>query len=218
MKTAPLRILLIDDNQLFRNGLRLLLERAPGLVVVGEAGDGPTALTLAQTTRPDVIVADIRLPDGDGIELAARILAKTPATKVIFLSAEANLGLVRRALDAGGSGYLLKDSAPNDLVRAIEAVKKNGIYLGPELMSMLAGENWEGSGGALAARPKPLSAREAEVLRFIAEGLRNKEIAGRLKVSIKSVETYRKRLLTKLGYDSTAELVRHAIREGFVAP
>jgi DNA-binding NarL/FixJ family response regulator len=218
MRITPLRILLIDDHQLFRSGLRLLLERAPGLVVAGEAGDGSSALALARSTRPDVVVADIHLPDGDGIEWAARILARLPATKVVFLSADADFALVRRALDAGGSGYLLKDSAPNDLVSAIEAVKNGGLYLCPKVAAILAEAHRQPSGGPPAAQPKPLSVREVEVLRFIAEGLRNKEIAGRLKVSTKSVETYRRRLLTKLGYDSTAELVRHAIREGFVAP
>jgi DNA-binding NarL/FixJ family response regulator len=215
---APPRILLVDDHRLFRSGLRLLLERCPEVAVVGEAGDGPTAQQLVETLRPDVVVADIHLPDGDGIDLAARILLARPGVKVIFLSSDADLNLVRRALDAGGSGYLLKDSAPQDLLRAVEAATTGGIFLCPEVAALMVKSYRQISPGDAPASPRHLSERETEVLRFIAEGLRNKEIAARLKVSTKSVETYRKRLLTKLGYASTAELVRHAIREGIVAP
>ncbi len=218
MKSDPLRILLVDDHQLFRSGLRLLLERSPGLTVVGEAGDGPAALALLESSPPDLVVADIRLPDTDGIELTARILAKAPGTKVIFLSAVADFSLVRRALDAGGNGYLLKDSAPADLIHAIESVRKGGLYLCPEVAATLAVDYRQHSAEKPTAQPKRLSKREVEVLRLIAGGKRHKEIAEQLKVGIKSVETYRKRLLTKLGYVSTAELIRHAIREGFVAP
>jgi len=218
MKPSPVRILLIDDHRLFRQGLRSILERERGLEVVGEAGDGPSALKLAGSTSPDVVVADIHLPDGDGIALAVRILAQCPATKVIFLSSDADFNLVRRALDAGGSGYLLKDNASGDLIRAIEAVRQGGVYLCPEVASALVEDFRQRGNQTPEAPPVQLSEREAEVLRLIADGLRNKEIADQLGVSTKSVETYRKRLMTKLGFSSTAELIRHAIRTGIVAP
>jgi DNA-binding NarL/FixJ family response regulator len=213
-----MRIFLIDDHELFRQGLRLILERTPDLIVVGEAGDGPSALELVERARPEVVVADIHLPKDDGIALAARILKKFPAIKVIFLSSDADFALVRRALDAGGSGYLLKDNAAHELIDAIEAVNNGGVYLCPKVALALVEDYRRHDGETPAATPKRLSKRETEVLRFIAEGLRNKEIADRLKVSTKSVETYRRRLLAKLGYVSTAELVRHAIRDGLVAP
>ena len=200
------------------HGLRLIVEKAPGLAVVGEASDGASALRLAESAHPDVVVADVHLPDCDGIDLAARIIEQRPVTKVIFLSADADFSLVRRALSAGGGGYLLKGNAPQDVIRAIEAVAKGGVYLCPEVAAALVEDYQNCVGGAHAEQGAKISEREEAVLRLVAEGLRNKEIADRLGVGIKSVETYRKRLLKKLGYSSTAELVRHAVREGLVAP
>jgi len=218
MKRPPLRILLVDDHRLFSNGLRLILERTPGLVVVGEAADAAAALELADGTRPDLVLTDIHLPNGDGIELASRIGAICPAAKIIFLSGDADFALVRRALKAGGHGYLLKDSAAHDVIRAIEAARSGGIYLSPEVALALVQDHRQSNAEAAPAAEPRLSDRETEVLRLIAGGLRNKEIAQRLKVGTKSVETYRRRLLLKLGYTSTAELVRHAVREGLIEP
>ena len=174
-------------------------------------------MELAKSGKPDIIVADIHLPDGDGIELAVRIKALCPAAKVVFLSSDADFALVRRALDAGGNGYLLKDSAPQELTRAIEAAMKGSVYLSPEIASALVEDYRQRNDESAKPEPTQLSKREKEVLRLIAEGFRNKEIANRLGVSVKSIETYRRRLLTKLGYTSTAELVRHAIREGIIS-
>jgi len=216
MSTTPLRILLIDDHQILRTGLRMILERVPGWEVVGEAGDGATALALAQSKTPDVVVADIHLPGEDGIKVVSRILEKLPAIKVLFLSSDADIALVRRALDAGGKGYLLKENAAQDLIRAVEAAMQDGIYLCPEIAAKLVKDYQRHADQPLSDAPTALSEREIEVLRCIAQGLRNKEIADQLKISQKSVETYRSRLLKKLGYSSTAELVRHAIREGMI--
>ena len=216
MSSAPLRILLIDDHRIFRTGLRLILQQTPGLIVVGEAGEGVAALALAQSEKPDVVVADIHLPGEDGIAVAARIRETCPAAKIVFLSSDADLTLVRRALDGGGSGYLLKDNAAQDLIRAIEASVQGGVYLCPEVGAALVKNYRLRDAGLMPAAPAALSARELEVLLLIAEGLRNKEIADKLQLSQKSVETYRGRLLKKLGYNSTAELVRHAIREGLI--
>jgi DNA-binding NarL/FixJ family response regulator len=217
MDRSLLRVLLIDDHRLFRSGLQLILEKAAGLAVVGEAGDAATAIELAKTGKPDVIVADIHLPDGDGIEMAVRIKALCPAVRVVFLSSDADFALVRRALDAGGNGYLIKDSAPQELIRAIEAAMKGTVYLSPEVAAALVQDYRQRNDEAAPAPRVLLSKREKEVLRHIAEGFRNKEIADRLGVSVKSVETYRRRLLEKLGYTSTAELVRHAVREGIIS-
>jgi len=216
MPFPPPRILLIDDHKLLRAGLRMILERNPGWTVVGEAGESIAALALAESEKPNVVIADIHLPGEDGIKVAQRILAKHPAIKVLFLSSDADIVLVRRALDAGGKGYLLKDNAAQDLIRAVEAAMQEGLFLCPEIAAALVKDyRRRGAIPALDA-PAPLSERELEVLRCIAEGMRNKEIADELKISQKSVETYRSRLLKKLRYTSTAELVRHAVREGMI--
>jgi DNA-binding NarL/FixJ family response regulator len=216
MPPPALRIILLDDHQLFREGLRLILEREGGFNVVGETGDGAAALTLAEHTKPDLMVVDVHLPAEDGITVATRILAKFPAIKIIFLSSDGDVALVRRALYAGGCGYLLKDNAAQDLIRALDAAAKGGVYLCPELAAALMRDYQKRDLGPAPEAPEALSERELEVLRHIAEGLRNKEIADHLEISQKSVETYRSRLLKKLGYSSTAELVRYAIREGLV--
>lgn len=216
MTSTPLRILLLDDHQMFRAGLRMILERIPGWIVVGEAGNGAAALTLARTEKPDVVVADIHLPGDDGVTIAGGITEMNPAVKIIFLSSDSDIALVRGALDAGGKGYLLKDNAAQDLIRAIEGAVHDGVYLCPEIAAALVKDYRKRDDPSALDAPVVLSERELEVLRYIAEGLRNKEIADELKISQKSVETYRSRLLKKLGYSSTAELVRHAIREGMI--
>ncbi|MBL9208469.1 MAG: response regulator transcription factor [Opitutaceae bacterium] len=216
MTDSPVRVVLIDDHQLFRKGLRLLLEQTPTIKVIGEAGTVAAAVALALETQPDVIVADIHLPDGDGIVAAEQMKRDCPRASIIFLSSDSDFRLVRRALDAGGRGYLLKDAAPQDIVRAIEAAEKGDVYLCPEVAAALVKDYQQRDG--TAAPPPRLSEREREVLRLVANGLRNKEVAARLDVSVKSVETYRRRLMNKLGYTSTAELVRHALREGLIAP
>ncbi|MDI1249618.1 MAG: response regulator transcription factor [Lacunisphaera sp.] len=214
---VDLRLFLLDDHQIFRHGLRLLLEREPGLSIVGEAGDTTTALDQIRAAKPDLVLVDVHLPGEDGITAAGRILALHRTVKIIFLSSDADTALVRRALDAGGSGYLLKENAPQDLLRAIQAAAKGGVYLSPELAAALLSDYRQREAAPPPDAPAPLSVRELEVLRLIAEGLRNKEIANQLKLSTKSVETCRSRLLKKLGYDSTAELVRHAIRQGLIS-
>lgn len=216
MKRPPLRILLVDDHRLFSRGLRLILEDVPDVVVVGEAADAAAALELAASARPDLVFMDIHLPDDDGIELARRFAAICPEAKIVFLSGDANFALVQQALKVGAHGYLLKDSAGHEVVQAIEAARTGGIYLSPEVAEALVQDHRRRSSGAAPAPRPELSGRETEVLRLIAQGLRNKEIALRLKVGTKSVETYRRRLLLKLGYSSTAELVRHAVREGLI--
>jgi two-component system, NarL family, response regulator NreC len=218
--TAPaaptLRIFLIDDHRLFRDGLRLILEKETDLHVVGEAHDAASAIHEAATGRPDIILADVHLPETDGIELAARLMIQNHPVRVVFLSSDANPTVVRRALDAGASGYILKDSAPNELIHALKAIVGGGIYLSADLSSSLFALPREAPQEFSDPPENPLSTREMEILRHISEGLRNKEIADRLGIGIKSVETYRSRLLKKLGYDSTAELVRYAIRTGII--
>lgn len=219
MNASPsptLRLMLLDDHRLFRDGLRLILEREPGFRVVAQAFDETTARVQLADTQPDLLLADVHLPTGDGITLAIRLIAAAPGLRVVFLSSDANPSFVRRALDAGASGYLLKDSAPQELIHALKAIVDGGTYLSAELTPALLANLRQPPPPSADPSISALSSRELEILRHVAEGLRNKEIADRLQISTKSVETYRSRLMKKLGYDSTAELVRHAIRAGLI--
>lgn len=200
-----------------REGLRLLIERhCPGATVVAETGLAGAALEFARSVKPDVVIMDIHLPDGSGIEASKQILTELPQTRVIVLSAEPDVTFVRAALQAGATGYLLKSCASSELPRAIPAVVAGRMYFCSEV-SETALLDYRQS--LVPAQPPPhpeLSEREREVLRLITEGLRTKEIAERLGVGVKTAETYRKRLIAKVGCNGTAELVRYAIREGIV--
>jgi DNA-binding NarL/FixJ family response regulator len=210
-----LTILLVDDHQMFREGLRLLIGRElPEATVIGEAGDMTTALEASRALRPDVVIMDLYLPDGDGIEATRRIQAESSTARVIILSAETSLAFVREALKAGVSGYLLKDSAPDELPQAIRAAMDGRLHLCAEASRVALEDYRERLAEALTAHRPALSARERQVLRLIGEGLVTREIAEKLKVGLKSAETYRRRLIAKVGCTGTAQLVRYAIREG----
>ena len=212
-----MRLFLLDDHPLFRAGLVLLLQRTPGMELIGEAGD--VAGMLAQLTGegPDIVIVDVHLAGGsDGIDGARQILDRFPAAKLVFLSSDSDYALVRRSIEVGGKAYLLKEDTPQELVRALALVHGGGVYFSPGVTAALV-EDYRQKLDADAAAGKPvLSKREREVLKLLAEGLRNKEIAERLGVGVKSVETYRARLMAKLKLGSTAELVRYAVREGVV--
>ena len=196
---------------MLRDGLRLLLQGVSDFKVVGEAGDVCTALALAQELKPDVVIMDIHLPDGTGISACQQIAVSSPKSKVLMLSGNPDMSVLSSALKAGARGFLLKDQAAEELVRAVRAILAGQIFLCPAAATALVSN--------LVAEPGAarLSEREVQVLKLISDGLRNKEIAVQLKISTKSVETYRARLMSKLGCASTAELVRYALREGIVA-
>lgn len=214
-----LNILLVDDHRMFREGLVLLLGReVPEAKVVGEVGTAAAAFECARALRPDLIVMDVHLPDRDGLTTSAQILAEIPGSKIIILSAEPNLGFVKQALRMGVSGYLLKDGASAELASAIRTVQKGACHLCHEINELVL-EDYRRTLANADDKAKPtLSAREQQVLRFIGDGLRTKEIADRMGVGIKTAETYRQRLLAKLGCKGTAELIRHAVREGLLQP
>jgi DNA-binding NarL/FixJ family response regulator len=214
---SPIRVVVVDDHKIVRDGLRLTLGQHSDLVIVGEAGDRKSALERIEQCHPDVVIMDIGLPDADGVELSAEILRHRPETRIVILSAFADQEHLDRAMEVGVAGYLLKVNATDDLVRAIRTVKGNEPYLSPEVSAvLLAGykrlrdiRRMEGEAA--------LSERECEVLTMIANGRNTKEIADQLSLSIKTVETHRARLMNKLGLHSVADLTKYAIRMGYTS-
>ncbi len=207
-----IRIVLVDDHQMMRDGLRMILEKKD-FSVVTEASDVQSALDCVKQSEPDLVVLDLHLRGEDGISATRKILQARPNSKVLILSADPSAAAVSAALRAGASGYLAKDEASAELVRAAEVVMSGNVYLCPVAATAAA----EAIKKQVDPEKPRLSDRESETLKLVVEGLRNKEIADCLKVSTKSVETYRSRLMSKLGCSSTAELVRYAVREGLAA-
>jgi DNA-binding NarL/FixJ family response regulator len=213
----PLRIVLADDHGLVRAGIRSLLESIEGLDVVGEAGDGHEALQLVEKRRPDVLILDIGLPGLNGLEVAERVAKERSGTRVIILSMHTSEEYVRQALRAGASGYLVKDSSVPELGLAIESVTRGEIYLSPVVSKhVVADYIRHGASGESAVQV--LTPRQRETLQLIAEGHSTKEIAHRLGLSVKTVESHRSQVMARLGIRDVAGLVRYAIRAGLVTP
>jgi DNA-binding NarL/FixJ family response regulator len=210
------KILLVDDHPMLLRGLCDALAQQPNLTLAGQAQTGTLALKLARELSPDLVVMDIHLPDMNGLDAARQILSVMPAVKIIIFSGDTARPLVNEALQAGVCGYLSKSSDLGELMRAIDLVMEGKLYLSPEVSVGIL-EDYRKSlvGGTESSKPL-LSEREKQLLRLIAEGRRNKEIAEGLTVTVNSVETYRSRLMKKLCCTSTAELVRYAIRDGIV--
>jgi two-component system, NarL family, response regulator NreC len=208
-----IRILLADDHAVLRAGLRALLSAQGDLEVVGEASDGAEAIRLTQSLRPDVVVMDIGMPGVSGIDAAARIKRDLPKTKVLILSMHDDRGYLRQVLRAGASGYVLKRAADTDLLAAIRAAARGEVFLDPALAKALVDEVIEPKAVTIEV---PLSDREREVLRLLAHGHTNQQVADRLCIGVKSVETYKARLMEKLGLKGRAELVRYALQHGLL--
>jgi DNA-binding NarL/FixJ family response regulator len=209
----PVRILLAEDHVMLRQGLRTFLEQA-GMAVIGEAGDGQEALRIAHEQHPDVAVLDIGMPYLNGLETARRLREALPQTKIVLLTMHTEDPYVLEAIQAGAVGYVLKTQAMLDLVQAIQNVLQGQIYLSPRISRALVTAYLTRSD----LPPDPLTSREREVLQLIAEGETTKEIAWRLKLSAKTVESHRIRLMRKLDIHETATLVRYAIRRGLTSP
>ncbi len=207
-------ILLVDDHKIMRQGLRSLLSGQPGMSVIAEAENGRKAVELAKETRPDIVIMDVTMPDMNGIEATHQVKVSVPTTKVIALSIHTDRRYVLQMFRAGASGYLLKDCAFEELTRAIRAVSNGQAYLSPGIAGTVVGEFLRGLESNGSAGGPSLSAREREVLQLLAEGRSTKEIASALKVSAKTVETHRRRVMIKLQMNSVAELTKYAIREG----
>jgi DNA-binding NarL/FixJ family response regulator len=215
---TQIRILLADDHNVMRRGLRLLLESQPDFKVVAEAADGRQAVEQAEAQKPDVVVLDIAMPNLSGIEAAQRILASSPSTSVVVLSMHSDEGYVLRALKAGAKGYLLKDSAEGDLIEAIRAVSRGKTFFSPEISRMLV-EDYvrELRMRGVEDSYELLTPREREVLQMIAEGRSNKEVATALNISLYTVETHRRNLQDKLNLHSLAELILYAVRKRLIS-
>jgi two-component system response regulator NreC len=209
-------ILIADDHRLLREGLRALLER-DGFQVVAEADNGRSAVRLAKQLQPDIVITDIAMPDLNGIEATRQVRAEAPRSKVLALSMHTESGFVLGILEAGASGYLLKDAAFEELSVAIKAVLKGQIYLSPAITGVVVGQSLGRLGSKARSQRAKLSKREQEVLQLIAEGKSTKEIAATLNVSVKTVETHRKQIMDNLDIHSVAGLTKYAVREGLTS-
>lgn len=216
MPAKPLRILIADDHALFRAGLRALLREMPSVQVIAEAGTGDDAVVLARAHRPDAIVMDISMKGLNGLDATARIKASAPATRVIVLSMHDSEDYVAQALRAGASAYLLKDSAEPELELALKAVMRGEIYLSPRVSKPVVDAYVRRCGGG-GSPPPALTARQREILQLIAEGHSTKRIAGKLNVSVKTIDAHRAQIMERLQIRDVPGLVRYAIRNGLVS-
>ena len=212
-----IKILLADDHRLVRQGLRSLIEKGCGMEVVAEAENGREAVRLAREEEPDVIIMDIDMPDLNGMEATRQVIAVLPRVRVIALSMHSDKRFVRGMLEAGAAGFLLKDCAFEELDIAIRTVAANKPYLSPGISGVVI-QDYLGRGASdKLSAPSLLTPREREVLQLYAEGGTTREIADRLCVSVKTVETHRQRIMEKLEIRSIAELTKYAVREGLTS-
>lgn len=212
-----IKIILADDHEIMREGLKSLLEKQGDITVIGQAEDGRTTVRLARELSPDIVIMDISMPDMNGIEATRQIVGRDSRAKVIALSVHSDKRFVSEMLHAGASAYLLKDCAFNELVNAVRAVIANHSYLSPEITDAMIKDYKD----ILSKNPLSafsiLTSREREVLQLLAEGKTTKDIAARLNVSVKTIETYRHQLMDKLHIHSVADLTKYAIKEGLTS-
>ena len=213
-----IRILLADDHKLMRSGLRVLLEQQPDLVVIGEASDGREAVALANSLKPDVLVMDIGMPNLNGIEAAAQVTQVHPEIAIVMLSMHSDESYVLRALKAGAKGYLLKDSAESDLLRAVHAVGEGKSLFSPAVSKVLLDDYVRKLKRSGTEDPYDLlTPREREVLQLVAEGRSNKDVAQLLNLSVYTVETHRSNIMEKLNLRGVPELILYAVRKGIIS-
>ena len=209
-----LRIVLADDHAVVREGMKTLISAQADMEVVGEAADGPSTLTLVEKFDPDIVVVDVSMPGMNGAEVTTRLKQARPDRKVLALTVHEDRGYLRLLMGAGASGYVLKRAAADELIRAIRTVADGGTYLDP----VVTGSVVAGYIGHPNGQKADLSEREVEVVKFIAQGYSNKEIASQLELSVKTVETYKMRSLEKLGIRSRVGLVKYAAQQGWLNP
>lgn len=211
-----LKIYLAEDHLVVREGLKLLINSQPHMEVVGESSDGEKAWKDSLELKPDVIVMDVTMPGMNGIQATQLIKENSPGLKVLVLSVHEERAYLRELLEAGASGYVLKRSAAEELINAIHAVHAGGIFLDPSIAGKLLPSTREENTGQDRYKEGVLSQREDEVARLIAQGHSNKEIAAQLEISVKTVETYKYRVMEKLGLNNRADFIRLALRKGWL--
>lgn len=215
---SKITVLLADDHNVVRQGLCALLRSEPGIEVVGEAETGREAVQLASQLRPDVVVMDIAMPLLNGLEATRQIIKGVPGTKVLVLSSYSDDEYIQQLTEAGAAGYLVKQTAANDLIRGICEAHRGNAFFSPSISKRLADKYRQAMLHSRPAEPQPerLTSREMEVLQLIAEGQANKQIAGELGISIKTVEKHRQQVMNKLHIHDIASLTRYAIAKGIV--
>jgi two-component system NarL family response regulator len=212
-----IRILLVDDHQMMRDGLRSILDLEDGLDVVGEAANGYEAFEMAQTLRPDVVVMDIGMKGLNGIDATRQIKAQNPRAQVVALSTYSDESYVLSMLQAGASGYVLKDAAVEEMRRAIRAVADGHHYLSPQIAGSVVASHLRGPSQDGPSPASGLAPRERQILQLLAEGHTSSEIARRLHIATSTVESHRRNIMRKLDLHSVAELTKYAIREGLTS-
>jgi DNA-binding NarL/FixJ family response regulator len=214
---AKLRIVLADDHNVVREGLKALVNAQEDMEVVGEAADGRTACQRALELEPDVVVMDVSMPELNGAMATAQLKQARPGIRVVALTVHEDKTYLKQLLEAGASGYVLKRAVADELIRAIRTVAGGGTYLDPVVAGKVVGGFVHGTPAAGESRGHELSDREEEVLRLMAKGHTNKDIAARLDISVKTVETYKTRSMEKLGLGSRVEIVKYAVGRGWLA-
>lgn len=213
-----IRIALCDDHQIIREGLRSLLDKQPDMTVVGECVNGLEAIKLAAEKKPDIMVLDIAMPELNGIAAATRIFAQFPRIKILALSMHSDHHFVTEMLEAGASGYMLKDSAFPELANAIRTIMAGGLFISPRIAGNVLDEFTHRSRPNNKSHQRiELSPREKEILQMISEGKSSKDIAAVMNISIKTVETHRQHIMNKVGAHNVATLTKFAIREGLTS-
>jgi DNA-binding NarL/FixJ family response regulator len=213
---GALRILLADDHAIVRQGLKLLLESQPDMQVVGEASDGNAALEAARALKPDIVVMDISMPGVNGLIATRTLKQQQPEVRVVALTRHEDDTYLEELLRAGASAYVLKQSAPANFVQAIRAVAAGGVYLDPEMTSRIAEGMLSGKALAAPTATAKLTERETEVLRLVAVGHSNIEIAARLKISVKTVEVHKTNAMRKLGLTGRVDVIRYGVLQGWL--
>ena len=215
---STIRVLLADDHNVMRKGLRLLLERQPNITIVGEASDGRQCVELAETMKPDVVIMDVAMPNLNGIEAARQIVGRYPHIAVAILSMHSDESYVLRALKAGARAYLLKDSAESDLIAAIKAISDGKSFFSPAISKILVEDYMrELERKGVDDSYELLTTREREILQLLAEGKSNKDVANMLNLSLYTVETHRTHILQKLNIHTVPELILYAVRKGIIS-
>ena len=213
---SKVRIVIVEDHEIVREGVRVMVNSQPDMEVVGEANDGWKALSLAEKLQPDVIVMDISMPDMNGLQATEKIKQCCPDVKIVTLTRHTDLGFLQQILGAGASGYVLKQSASKELLRAIRTVAAGGKHLDPAIAGKVIGGFAPERSKTRTGSQESISDREAEVLRLIALGYSNKEIAARREISVKTVEVHKANAMRKLDMHSRIDIVRYAVLQGWL--